>query len=346
MPDNHDGKIVDGVTLHAVGRAPNRRERFLRTRQEVFAKARIIDADLYHIHDPELLQYVRNHRAVTGKPVIYDVHEDYPAAILSKSWLPKLCRPLVSKMFDIYERKIIMKIDGLIVAWPKIMKRFGRHPQRVLINNYPYRDELQLVQGAISKRRLGCFVYVGVLSPERGILEMVKAVGKSGNKYRLLLGGQWSSEHYEKECRAEYGWIACEYKGYLGRKDIRDLFSFAQAGLIAFFPEPNHLYSMPNKIFEYMSAGLPVIASDLPMQRSIVGETGCGLVADAQSPDAIYEKMRWIYEHPDAAEAMGHAGRQAIEEKFNWENEAIKLRSFYQEVMRARLPHGNRYSGR
>ena len=71
---------------------------------------------------------------------------------------------------------------------------------------------------------------------------------------------------------------------------MRELFGVAQAGLIAFHPEPNHFYSIPNKIFEYMSAGLPVIASELPMQRSIVEETGCGILADAKSANSIFTK--------------------------------------------------------
>ena len=219
----------------------------------------------------------------------------------------------------------------MIVAWPKIMERFKYYPRKTLVNNYPYLNELQNIEGANQKEKhAGYFVYVGVLSPIRGILEMVRAIGMGGKGYKLILGGNWSSEKYKQKCMAEPGWSACEDRGYLSRQDMSDLFAIAQAGLIAFYPEPNHLYSMPNKIFEYMSASLPVIASDLPIQRSIVEETGCGVVADAKSPDSIFEKMRWIYEHPDEAAAMGRAGRQAIENKFNWESEVKKLIVFYE----------------
>jgi glycosyltransferase involved in cell wall biosynthesis len=335
MPGNQDGKVVHGVTLHAVSVPSNRGARFLKTAPEVLAKARLVGGDLYHFHDPELLLYIGRFRSAMCKPVIYDVHEDYPAAILSKSWVPAFCRSLVSRTFDIFERRRVMGIDGLIVAWPKIMDRFGNHPRKVLINNYPYRDELQFIEGEDQERRLGCFVYAGVLSPKRGVLEMVRAVGRGGNQFKLILGGNWSSDQYREKCQADSGWNACEYRGFLSRNEMRDLFAVAQAGLIAFFPEPNHLYSIPNKIFEYMSAGLPVIASDLPVQRSIVDETGCGLVADARSPDAICERMRWIHGHPDEAEAMGRAGRQAIEHKYNWESEVEKLLTFYEDVLRA-----------
>jgi glycosyltransferase involved in cell wall biosynthesis len=333
MDENHDGKTVDGVVLHAVNKPHSRRERFMQTTPEVLKKAQSVESDLYHFHDPEFLPYIEKFRSLVRKPVIYDIHENYPAAILSKTWIPEISRFLVGKGFDLLERRKAAAVDGLIFAWPGIMERFESHSRKLLVNNYPYRDELNKNQDVIEKRVAGWFVYVGVLSPARGILEMIKAVGMGGNKYKLLLGGNWSSEEYRQKCQEERGWAFCDYKGYLDRKTMRELYANAQAGVIAFFPEPNHLYSIPNKIFEYMSAGLPVIASDLPTQRSIVEETGCGVVANAQSSVAIYDKMRWICEHPDEAAAMGKSGKQAVEDKFNWESEVLKLIAFYEEIL-------------
>jgi len=333
MDDDYDGKIVDGVMLHAVRKPASRRERFLKTTPTVLVKARFINGDLYHFHDPEFLPYMDRFRTLVKKPVIYDVHEDYPAAILSKGWVPGFCRFPISKATDFFERKYAMKMDGIIVAWPKILERFPEHPRKILINNYPYRDELQGAEDALQKRDPGFFVYVGGLTPLRGILEMVRAVGMGGKAYKLILGGNWSSESYKQACQAEPGWAFCEYRGFLNRKEMRALYAGVHAGLIAFFPEPNHLYSVPNKIFEYMSAGLPVIASDLPVQRSIVEETNCGVVADAQSPASIFEKMKWIREHPEEAETMGKRGLKAVEQKYNWEVEMVKLTNFYKEVL-------------
>lgn len=331
MGKNHDQEIIDGVIFHAVSKPTNRGERFLKTTPAVLEKAGKIKGDIYHFHDPEFLPYISGFRSSVGKPVIYDVHEDYPAAMLSKGWLPGFSRPAISKIVDVLEKKMAKNVDGIIVAWPRIIARFKDHPLKILINNYPYRDELQVNENDIKKRRQGLFVYVGVLSPERGILEMVKAVAMNAN-FKLILGGNWTSEEYRKKCQADHGWAACEYRGYLNRTEMRDLYAVAQAGIIAFFPEPNHLYSMPNKIFEYMSAGLPVIASDLPVQRAIVEETGCGVAADAESPMSIFEKMQWIYDNPDKAEKMGSAGRKAILGKLNWEVEMTKLINFYNQV--------------
>jgi len=333
MANDQDGQIIDGVTLHAVNKPSNRCERFLKTTPAVMAKARCIPADLYHFHDPEFLPYSRRFRSSVCKPVVYDVHEDYPAATLSKSWLPKWCRLLVSKAVDMFERRYAMNIDGVIVAWPRIMERFKYHPRIILINNYPYQDELNSADVTETERNSGLFVYVGGLSSIRGILEMIKAVEMGRGKFKLVLGGNWTSDAYKNKCQAEPGWQYCEYKGYVDRNEMRKLYARAQAGLIAFFPEPNHIYSMPNKIFEYMSAGLPMIASDLPIQKSIVEDVGCGLIADARSPEEIYKTMCWLFDHPDSAEKMGKAGQKAVKEKYNWEQEVQKLIAFYKTIL-------------
>lgn len=333
MDDIYDGVLIDGVILHSVRKPAHRWERFLKTTRAVLAKARLIHSDLYHFHDPEFLPYISKFRTAVNKPVIYDVHEDYPAAILSKDWLPQLTRPFVSRVVGIFEKNVVMKIDGVIAAWPKIIDNFKHFPRIILINNYPYIDELQcpdIIEA--NDRQRGCFVYVGVLSPIRGILEMIKAVALANGKFKLILGGNWTSDDYKKKCQAEPGWAYCEYKGYLGRDSMRDLYATVQAGVIAFLPEPNHQYSVPNKIFEYMSAGLPVIASELPMQKSIVNEAKCGVLADARDPDAIYKQMCWIYENSFDAAAMGQRGKKAVEQIYNWDFESMKLVKYYEMI--------------
>ena len=105
---------------------------------------------------------------------------------------------------------------------------------------------------------------------------------------------------------------------------------------MVFHPIENHIMSQPNKLFEYMSAGLPVVASDFPLWRSIIQEVGCGLLVDPTNPAAIAEAIRWLLERPAEAESMGLRGREAVRRIYNWENEQQKLVELY-----ARLMSGN-----
>ena len=109
----------------------------------------------------------------------------------------------------------------------------------------------------------------------------------------------------------------------------------ARVGLLLFQPDPNHMESYPNKLFEYMAAGRPVITSDFPFWRQFVSELGTGLMVDPKDPQAIAEAISWILDHPREAEAMGERGRAAVMERFTWEREADKLVGLYRNCILA-----------
>ena len=107
---------------------------------------------------------------------------------------------------------------------------------------------------------------------------------------------------------------------------------YSKAGLVTFLPSPNHLDAQPNKMFEYMSAGMPIITSNFPLWAEIVKENGCGLCVDPLKPEQIAIAIEYINSNPKEADNMGKNGKKAVLEKYNWGVEEVKLVNLYSRL--------------
>jgi len=106
-----------------------------------------------------------------------------------------------------------------------------------------------------------------------------------------------------------------------------------RVGLVLHHPIPNEIDAQPIKLYEYMSAGLPIIASNFPLLKQIIEDVGCGLTVDPLDIRAVAAAMRWMLENPADAEAMGQRGRQAVLRIYNWDVEAVKLINLYNKIL-------------
>jgi glycosyltransferase involved in cell wall biosynthesis len=150
---------------------------------------------------------------------------------------------------------------------------------------------------------------------------------------RLNLCGRFNSDSLEQTCKSISGWSAVNEYGFVDRAGVREVMRRSVAGLVTLHPVPNHIDSQPNKMFEYMSAGIPVIASDFPLWREIVLGNRCGLCVNPMDPSAIAEAISYLIENPDEAREMGENGRRAVVERYNWSIEEAKLLSFYRQIL-------------
>jgi len=319
-----------GVTIDAVPRAGGGRlGRVLVTTTRVLWRALRVRAALYHFHDPELIPVGLVLRAL-GKRVIYDVHEDVPADILDKHYLARAIRATLSRLVDFGERAAARRFTGVLAATPAIARRFPQ-ARCTLVQNFPAWSEVATPDGVAHARRPPVVTYVGLLQEIRGALEMLRAIETVATRrpVRFVLGGRFDTPTLETRMRAMAAWHYVDYRGVLPRASVAKVFGDARMGLVLFHPTANHIESQPNKLFEYMAAGLPVVASHFPLWREIVEGNRCGIVVDPLDPVAIAGAMDWLLAHPAEAEAMGARGRDAVRDRFNWPREETTLLDCY-----------------
>lgn len=326
----------DGVQIHSIRQQPMRRLlRMTTTAWAVYHKALSLQANIYHFHDPELIPVGLLLRA-RGRRVIYDVHEDVPRQILWKPYLPQATRRPIGWLVERLEEHAGSRFSALVVATPTIGARFRAiNPRTVVLNNYPLRDELHAVEAAPWHMRGTAVAYVGGISTQRGIMELVAAMEQVAGDRRatLELAGSFFSVAEREQVMRLNGWSAVHELGMLPRSDVARLLNQVQAGLVTYHPTPAYIVSQPIKLFEYMSAGLPVIASNFPLWNEFVEQPGCGLLVDPMQPRAIANAIEFVLANPDVAETMGRRGREAVESCYNWEAEVPKLVQLYDELL-------------
>jgi len=305
-------------------------------------------AELYHLHDPELLLVGSIIRVLTRRPIIYDVHENYPQDILTKEWIPRALRRPISWIFEVFEDAMVKFVDGVVVVNQHLAERFDGKSRVVRVSNYSRIEQFmserpELGQG--KERLKPHFVYMGRISDDRGIYECIKALDRlndenveficagrighvSNQELRPLLDGSQSSALFQ-------------YLGLLPYADIPLLLRGALAGLLCFQATPNNLLGTPNKLFEYMSAGIPVIASDFPLIRQVVLEADCGLLVQPDDVEEIAKAMTHVLHNPEDARRMGRNGLHAARERYNWQIEEKKLLSLYQDLLRSQSVAGH-----
>jgi len=306
--------------------------RILKAPRAVYQMAKRLDADIYHLHDPELLPFGVKLEKL-GKKVIFDSHEDVPADILDKSWLgPRFFRTLISKIYGRYEKHQINKLSGVISVLDNITNGF-HHPNGMTIHNYPIVESFNIAPKTFEKPLSEKFkmVYNGGLTRIRGIHHMIKAMMHLSNDHTLLLMGPWESESYEEECRSIEGW---DKVNYLGNVEISECFSIlksCQLGLVLFLPLPNHIQSLPNKSFEYVAAGIPMVMSDFSVWRTFFDSYAH--FADPSKPEQIANTISDIRSHYSMEmEKVQEQGKRILD-TYTWANEGNRLINYYQKIL-------------
>ncbi|WP_329626469.1 glycosyltransferase family 4 protein [Pseudomonas syringae] len=327
VADGKGDQHINGVDIVDAGYLSGRLNRMFKTTKLVYDKAVSLRADIYHLHDPELIPVGLKLKKL-GKIVFFDSHEDVPKQILSKPYLRPVARRIVSFAFSMYERYACKKMDAILTATPYIRDKFLSINDCVIdINNFPLAGELDSNLDWSEKTREVC--YVGGISSIRGVREVISAFEFVRTSSRLNLVGKFSESAVEADVKKLSSWSSINQLGQLNRAEVRNILGRSVAGLVTFYPLPNHVDAQPNKMFEYMSAGIPVIASNFPLWREIIEGNDCGLCVDPLNPRAIAEAIDFLIDNPERAEQMGKNGQRAVADRYNWDAEGRRLLAFY-----------------
>lgn len=320
-------RIESNVRIHTVSKETSRIKRMWKTVNQVYKKAIELDADIYHLHDPELLRIALKLKR-KGKIVIYDAHEDLPRQLQGKAYLK--FKKSISAFFEWYENRIVRKLDGVITATPFIRDRFLKvNRNTVDINNFPLASEIDFVSvEASQKANKVCFI--GGISKIRGTGFLVEAFENLDVKLDLAGG---ISDDFKAELSSFKGWAQVNDLGFINRQEALRIKSESFAGIVTFLALPNHVNAQPNKIFEYMASGLPVIGSNFPLWKAIIEDNKCGICVDPESPSDIASAIQYLCDHPEIAKEMGANGKKMVELKYNWRVEEQKLIAFYTTII-------------
>lgn len=324
LSPDYSGTDRRGIRFIGARIPGSRTRRMLCSNQEMLRCARRIDADIYHIHDPELLPSALALKK-TGKRVVYDAHEDVPRQLLSKNWIPRHVRGPAAYIAERYEVAAAGRLDLVVGATRHISRRFHNS---VTVHNYPDPAEFAEIP-ALAPAASQSFCYAGALTENRGILTACRAV--QGTEGRLLLAGEFENAGLRERILGQGAGGKIFYHGCLGRRDVVRLMSGCLAGLLVLEPTPAYQMSMPIKLFEYLLAGIPVIASDFPFWRRLIGEE-CAVFVPPGDPAALSAVMNWMIKNPERARAMGEKGREIVLKRFVFEKEKKALLSAYERL--------------
>lgn len=318
----------EGIRIRAVPIPRNRLERMSRTLWQVYRVSIQEDAQVYHFHDPELIS-VGLLLKLKGKKVIYDVHEDLPRQILSKEWITPWLRRGISTVAEVIEGLAGRCFDQIIAVTPKIADRF--HKERTtIVKNYPLMEELMGTSSGPYEARPPLVSYIAAgITVHRGLREMVGAISLLSDDYqaRLVLAGKLSPSSLRDEQRL--GWERVDEVGFLDREGVKQLLSQTRIGMVTHHPLVNYVDSIPVKLFEYMAAGVPVVASHFPLWKEYVEGSCCGICVNPLDEKEISTAIEWLLCHPEEAREMGENGIRAIQASYNWNIESRKLLDVY-----------------
>jgi glycosyltransferase involved in cell wall biosynthesis len=279
-----------------------------------------------------------------GIPLVLDLGEDYPGMLMQlynrRDF--RLVNLLVRNPFlaGLIERWCVRRADGVLVVTESAAERVRRlGAGRIeIVGNTPTSERIAALGQLQKPTRCATdplrLVYLGLLETARGIdmaLEAMEILARRGANVKLDLIG---ADHGDRFAAVAEGLGVAEhvhFHGYVPQDEAIQRMAAADIGLMPHHISRHIRTTLPNKLFDYMAAGLPVIATDAAPVRHVLETERCGLVHPDGDAAALADCVMAL-EDPVLRCKMGQAGRQAVESRYNWPLDAHRLCTFIRDV--------------
>ncbi len=294
--------------------------------------------DILHAHDSNALLPVALAARRLRVPFVYDAHDLWLGR--PRRERGRLAFALNQFWYGLLERLTIPRAAATLTVSPPIVRHLRRRyglPRVDLVANYPDggppatpRDlrDLPGGEGLLPGRPI--VLYLGGLMGERGLETLVDAMTMTDHPQLVLLGDGQLAEQLRARAAASGIGERVHLIPPVPPDDVVAYAASADLGVSPIVPSClNYRYSLPNKLFQYMAAGIPVVASDFPQVREVVEGSRAGLVADTTDPAAVAAAIERILADPDEANRMGERGRSAVSQRYHWGASAQRLLEIY-----------------
>jgi glycosyltransferase involved in cell wall biosynthesis len=330
-PADFDERWVNGVRVVGITSKGNGWRGRSRRWGALVRAVRQTGASVVHFHDPDLLVLSPFFRPAR---VVYDCHEYYAYNVSQRRGWPRLLRRLLGTAVAVTEPLLASRTDAIILVEDGQKQTFQRvRKDQVMIYNYPIIETSPPSRTGNERTA----IYVGSHSESKGCGTMVEAmqlVVREIADARLLLVGPFNRLAYLDHIQQRIAQAALEgnilLTGAVPHSQVIDWLARADLGLVPFMSR--YQPSIPTKLFEYMIAALPVIASDLPNHRRFLEQANCGYLVEPEEPAAYADRIIHLFRNPDEAKHLGSNGRRAVEKRFNWHQEEVKLLALYRRL--------------
>ena len=327
--DGKKSEFIDGIEIIGYPKPKTRSSRIFICLPKICKFIYSTDYDIYHFHDPEIL-LITPFFKTSYKKLIFDSHENFSDVVASRAWIPKFWKPTIKFAYLCLEKFLLNFVDGFTTVNKHIEKQLKTRCNKpsLVVGNYPLYSE-KMSQNTIKDID---FLYTGLISRARGIYDILNAVKFSNHK--ITIAGWFEDIQLQTECENHVGWVNVNYLGHLSRQEALDCLDRAFVGIIAFQPDPNHLNSSPNKLFEYLLHGCFVVCPDFPNWAGIIEAPKFGITYRSGSWTSLRQTFDLVSNKEFNFDFVQSNGSSIVKEQYNWNKEFGKCITYYKGIIK------------